>query len=100
MGKFQRHQVGNAEIIALQDSWAAMPPSAFYPDVPADAWAGYSEFLDGDGNLTLNLGAWLVVSEGNHGPRRHRPRRSPRAHAPQGRDGAPLRDGGSRREPR
>ena len=38
MGQFQRTQVGNAELIALQDSWAAMPPSMFYPDVPADAW--------------------------------------------------------------
>ena len=64
MGQFQRHQVGNAEIIALQDSWAALPPSMFYPDVPADAWADYPEFLDGDGSLTLNIGAWLVASEG------------------------------------
>lgn len=65
MGQFHRQQVGNAEIIALQDSWTAMPPSMFYPDVPADAWVGYGEFLDGDGNLTLNLGAWLVASEGD-----------------------------------
>ena len=65
MGQFQRTQVGNAELIALQDSWAAMPPPMFYPDVPADAWADYGEFLDADGNLTLNLGAWLVASEGN-----------------------------------
>lgn len=36
MGQFHRQQVGNAEIIALQDSWTAMPPSMFYPDVPAD----------------------------------------------------------------
>lgn len=65
MGQFQRTQVGNAELIAVQDSWASMPPPAFFPDVPADAWAGYGEFLDADGNLILNLGSWLVVSEGN-----------------------------------
>lgn len=37
MGQFHRQQVVNAEIIALQDSWTAMPPSTFYPDVPGDA---------------------------------------------------------------
>ena len=65
MGQFQRQRVGDAEIIALQDSWAAMPPAMFYPDVPAEAWADYGEFLDADGNLTLNIGAWLVVSAGD-----------------------------------
>ncbi|HCU99907.1 MAG: MBL fold metallo-hydrolase [Dehalococcoidia bacterium] len=65
MGQFQRTQVGNAELIALQDSWTAMPPSMFFPDIPTDAWAGYGEFLDEDGNITLNLGAWLVASEGS-----------------------------------
>ncbi|MXY88477.1 MAG: MBL fold metallo-hydrolase [Dehalococcoidia bacterium] len=65
MGQFHRTQVGNAELIALQDSWAVVPPSFFYPDVPVDAWADYREFLDANGNLTHNIGAWLVVSEGN-----------------------------------
>ena len=64
MGRFQRATVGNAEIIAIQDSWASVPPAMFYPDVPADAWDDYREFLDDHGNLTLNLGAWLVASEG------------------------------------
>ncbi|MCY3505256.1 MAG: hypothetical protein OXH41_03735 [Chloroflexi bacterium] len=35
MGQFHRQQVSNAEIVALQDSWTAMPPSMFYADVPA-----------------------------------------------------------------
>ncbi len=65
MGQFYRTQVGNAELIALQDSWVAVPPSIFYPDVSADAWADYREFLDADGNLTHNIGAWLVASEGS-----------------------------------
>ena len=43
MGRCHRQQVGNAEIIAHQDSWTAMPPSRFYPDVPAG---------DGDGVRT------------------------------------------------
>lgn len=64
MGRFQRATVGNAELIALRDSWASVPPAMFYPDVPADAWDAYREFLDDKGNLTLNLGAWLVASEG------------------------------------
>ncbi|MDE2935203.1 MAG: MBL fold metallo-hydrolase [Chloroflexota bacterium] len=65
MGLFHRTQIGNAELIALQDSWAAVPPSIFYPDVPADAWVDYREFLDANGNLTHNIGAWLVLSAGN-----------------------------------
>ena len=63
MGRFQRTSIGNAELVALQDSWATMPPAAFFPDVPAAAWDPYSEFLDAEGNTTLNLGAWLVISE-------------------------------------
>ncbi len=64
MGQFERTRVGNVELIALQDSWTALPPSMFFPDVSADDWAPYREFLDENGNMTLNVGAWLVVSEG------------------------------------
>ena len=64
MGEFHKITVGNAELIALQDTWAAIPPAMFFDTTPAEAWDEYKEFLDGDGNLTLNMGAWLVISEG------------------------------------
>jgi glyoxylase-like metal-dependent hydrolase (beta-lactamase superfamily II) len=64
MGKFHRMTVGGAEIVALQDAWAKIPPAMFFPDRDASAWEPYREFLDADGNLTLNIGAWLVRSQG------------------------------------
>ena len=64
MGLIHRVNIGNAELIALQDSWAAMPPTAFFTTTDASDWDDYAELLDDDGNLTLNLGAWLVLSEG------------------------------------
>jgi glyoxylase-like metal-dependent hydrolase (beta-lactamase superfamily II) len=64
MGQFEKRQVGNATMIALQDSWAALPPSAFFGAVEESAWAPYRDLLDGDGNIILNLGAWLVQSGG------------------------------------
>jgi glyoxylase-like metal-dependent hydrolase (beta-lactamase superfamily II) len=64
MGKFQKLRVGSAELIALQDSWAKLPPAMFFPDVQPASWDAYREFLDADGNVTLNIGAWAVISEG------------------------------------
>ena len=64
MGLIHRVNIGNAELIALQDSWAAMPPTAFFTTTDASDWDDYGELLDDDGNLTLNLGAWLVLSQG------------------------------------
>ena len=64
MGLFQKHQIGNVELIALQDSWMSMPPGMVFSDVSASDWDNYKEFLNGDGNLTLNIGSWLVRSEG------------------------------------
>ena len=64
MGRFQTRQVGNATMIALQDSWATLPVSTFFGAVEAAAWAPYRDLLDGDGTFVLNLGAWLVRSEG------------------------------------
>jgi glyoxylase-like metal-dependent hydrolase (beta-lactamase superfamily II) len=64
MGQFETRQIGSATIIALQDSWAALPPSAFFSSVESTSWKPYRDLLDGDGNIVLNLGAWLVRSQG------------------------------------
>lgn len=64
MGQFEKTRVGNAELIAVQDTWAAMPPANFFTTVPPEAWDAYKEFLDADGNLTLNIGSWIIQSEG------------------------------------
>jgi len=64
MARFQKRTVGKAELIALQDAWAQIPAALFFPAVDAGKWEGYRQHLDETGNITLNLGSWLVVSEG------------------------------------
>ncbi|GAB4328250.1 MAG: MBL fold metallo-hydrolase [Dehalococcoidia bacterium] len=64
MGKFHQTNVGNARLIALQDSWASLPPSMFFATYDETAWAPYRDLLDADGNMTLNIGAWLIISDG------------------------------------
>lgn len=64
MGQFHKVDVGGATLIAVQDSWAAMPPTAFFNSTEESDWDNYRDLLDDDGNITLNLGAWLVISGG------------------------------------
>lgn len=64
MGRFETRQVGNATLIALQDSWTTLPPSGFFGTVEETAWEPYRDLLEDDGNMFLNLGAWMVRSEG------------------------------------
>ncbi|HJN94053.1 MAG TPA: MBL fold metallo-hydrolase, partial [Dehalococcoidia bacterium] len=64
MGNFHKKSVGNAELISVQDTWAAIPPTAFFDSTAAGDWDAYQDLTDNDGNLTLNIGAWLVISEG------------------------------------
>lgn len=65
MGRIHRVNVGNAELVALQDSWAAVPPTGFFNTTQAADWEPYGELLDEDGNITLNLGSWLIISQGS-----------------------------------
>lgn len=64
MGRFRQQQVGNATLVALQDSWAPMQPGTFFGSVEDTAWEPYRDLLEDDGSFILNLGAWLVRSEG------------------------------------
>lgn len=64
MGRFEQRQVGNATLIALQDSWAPMQPGSFFGSVEDAAWDPYRDLLEDDGSFVLNIGAWLVRSEG------------------------------------
>jgi glyoxylase-like metal-dependent hydrolase (beta-lactamase superfamily II) len=52
--------VGNVQIISVTDGRAAVPPSMFFPDKSAEQLAPYKDYLDGDGNLPLRLGSWLI----------------------------------------
>ena len=64
MGQFHKVEVGGATLIAVQDSWATMPPTAFFNQTTDSDWDNYRDLLTDEGHLTLNLGAWIVVSGG------------------------------------
>ena len=62
--KIHRINVGDAELVSLQDSWAVVPPTGFFTTTQPADWDAYSDLLDDDGNITLNLGSWLIISQG------------------------------------
>lgn len=64
MARIHRINVGNAELISLQDSWAVVPPTGFFTTTQPADWDAYGDLLDDDGNIILNLGSWLIVSQG------------------------------------
>ncbi len=66
MSRFHKIAVGDAELIALQDSWTGRRPGGFFVGVETDAWRPYREWLDDEGLLTHNFGCFLIRSEGQH----------------------------------
>ena len=64
MGNFHKISVGSAELIAIQDTVAGIPPTAFFDSTTQSDWEPYGEYLDDNGNLTLNIGSWLIQSRG------------------------------------
>ena len=64
MGQFHKVEVGGATLIAVQDSWATMPPTAFFNQTTDSDWDNYRDLLTDEGHVTLNLGAWIVISGG------------------------------------
>ena len=64
MGQFHKVEVGGATLIAVQDSWATIPPTAFFDQTTDADWDNYRDLLTDEGHVTLNLGAWIVISDG------------------------------------
>ncbi len=63
MSNFQKITIGDAELIALQDSWVVREPGGFFSGVDGPAWEPYREWLDGDGLMTQNYGCFVVRSQ-------------------------------------
>ena len=57
--------VGNVEITSLSDGYIRFPTSNFFPSVPAERWEEYRGELTAEGKLELNVGSFLVRSEGS-----------------------------------
>jgi glyoxylase-like metal-dependent hydrolase (beta-lactamase superfamily II) len=64
LGNHHRITVGNAELIALQDSWTRRGPDGYFEGVSAGAWDPYLEWLDDDGLMAHNFGCFLIHSHG------------------------------------
>lgn len=62
VSRYHRITIGNAELIALQDSWSRKEPSEFFVDVDAAAWEPYREWVDDDGLIAHNYGCFLIRS--------------------------------------
>jgi glyoxylase-like metal-dependent hydrolase (beta-lactamase superfamily II) len=60
-----RIRIGNAEIFAVMDMVPPpRQPTAFIPDVPADAWEPYADEVLEDGMLQLYYGCFFIRSRG------------------------------------
>lgn len=57
-------RVGNVEILALSDGSIRFAPDDFFPSVPAEAWDPYREYFTPEGEMIMNLGCFLLRSEG------------------------------------
>jgi glyoxylase-like metal-dependent hydrolase (beta-lactamase superfamily II) len=64
VGKLHKMSVGNAELVALQDSWATLPPGDFFEGLEDGVWNAQPEYLTAEGHITLSLTTWLIRSEG------------------------------------
>ena len=59
-----RLTVGKVEVVAVSDGSIAFATDDFFPDVPREAWTPYRNLL-GDGHeLLLNIGSFVLLSEG------------------------------------
>ena len=57
-------RVGNVEILALSDGSIRFTPDDFFPTIPAEAWDPYREYFTPEGEMIMNLGCFLLRSEG------------------------------------
>ena len=56
--------IGNVQITSVSDGRVEILPSEFFPTVAADAWEPYRDQLTPDGKIVLNIGSFLLRSDG------------------------------------
>ena len=56
--------VGNVTIMAVQDTGLSGSRPFMFPAVPDDAWEPWRHYFNPRGNLTMNVGSYVVRSEG------------------------------------
>lgn len=56
--------VGNVAITSLSDGRLQFPPGDFFPSIPEEAWEPHRDKLLPDGKIVLNIGSFLLRSDG------------------------------------
>ena len=56
--------VGNVAITSLSDGRLQFPPGDFFPSVPEEAWEPHRDQFAPDGKIVLNIGSFLLRSDG------------------------------------
>lgn len=57
-------QVGNVTVMAVQDTGVGGSPSFMYPNVGEEAWAPWQHYRNPRGNLRMNIGTFVLRSDG------------------------------------
>ena len=56
--------IGNVEVVSLSDGRLEFSAKEFFPSVPDEAWEPYRDELTSEGKLAMNLGTFLLRSDG------------------------------------
>lgn len=56
--------IGNVDVISLSDGRLEFAVKDFFPSVPAEVWEPYRDQLTPDGKAVMNVGSFLVRSDG------------------------------------
>lgn len=56
--------IGEVEVISVSDGSMSVIPSDFFPKVPTNNWIPYRSHLNAEGNIVLNIGSFVLRSEG------------------------------------
>ena len=64
MTKESTIHVGGVEITSVSDGTLSFDRARFFPDVPEQAWAPYMAELTPDGQVQMNVGSFVLRSEG------------------------------------
>ena len=59
-------KIGNVEVISLSDGKLEGQVANTFPSVQAEAWDPYREHVTADGRATMNLGSFLLRSDGRN----------------------------------
>jgi len=57
-------RVGSVEIMSVSDGTLSFDKGQFFPDIPEESWRPYMDELTPDGRVLMNVGSFVLRSEG------------------------------------